>query len=133
MSRESIEAFKRGVDAFNRGDLEEALEVWAPDAIWDWSNSRGVDAGVFRGHGEIRAFWQRFLETFDDVRVELDDVVEIEDGLLIVENVAYFQGRDGIQAQARSAWLVTIRGGEQTSLTLYQTRREAFEAARVRE
>jgi ketosteroid isomerase-like protein len=133
MSQENVEIVRRGFAAANRGDLEGALEEWAPDAVWDWSNSRGFDAGVFRGHDEIRAFWHRFLEAFDEVRFELDDPVEVKDGLLIVKNVAYFRGRDGIEAQARSAWLVTIRDGKQTSLTLYQTKQEALEAAGLRE
>jgi ketosteroid isomerase-like protein len=133
MPQENIEIVRRGFAAANRGDLERALEDWAPDAIWDWSNSRGFDAGVFRGHGEIRAFWERFLAAFDEIRLELDDLLEVEDDLLIVENTAYFRGRDGIEAQARSAWLVTIRNGEQTSLTLYQTKQEALEAAGLRE
>jgi ketosteroid isomerase-like protein len=133
MSQENVEIVRRGFAAANRGDLERALEDWAPDAIWDWSNSRGFDAGVFRGHGEIRAFWERFLAAFDEIRLELDDLLEVEDDLLIVENTAYFRGRDGIEAQARSAWLVTIRNGEQTSLTLYQTKQEALEAAGLRE
>lgn len=48
---------------------------------------------------------------------------------MIAENVAYMRGRDGIEVEARSAWLITIRNGEQTSLTLFQTKREALEAA----
>src|SRR5262245_26286931 len=129
MSVENVEMVRRQVAAFNRGDLEGALDGWAPDAIWDHSNSRGFDAGVFRGHAQIRAFWQRFLDAFDEVRQEVVEVLEVEDDLFIVENVAYMRGRDGIQTQARSAWLVTFRDGEQTSLTLYQTKQEALEAA----
>jgi ketosteroid isomerase-like protein len=133
MSGENIEKVRRGFAAANRGDIEGALEEWAPDAIWDWSNSRGFEAGVFRGHDEIRAFWQRFWSAFEEVRMELVDLLEVEDDLLIVENIAYMRGREGIEVQARSAWLVTFRDGEQTSLTLYQTKQEALEAARLRE
>jgi ketosteroid isomerase-like protein len=129
MSQENVEIVRRATDAFNRRDLDGILENWAPDAVLDWSNSRGFDAGVFRGHGEIRAFMQRFLPAFDEIRFEIDDPVEVEDGVLLVENVAYLRGRDGIEVQARSAWLITIRDGEQTSLTLYQTKQDALEAA----
>jgi ketosteroid isomerase-like protein len=133
MSEENVELVRRAVDAYNRRDLDGIVENWAPDAVLDWSNSRGLEAGVFRGHGEIRAFTQRFLEAFDEVRLEIDDLHEVEDGLLIMENVTYLRGRDGIEVQARSAWLITIRDGEQTSLTLYQTKQEALEAAGLRE
>ena len=71
MSQENVEIVRRGTDAYNRGDLHGILDHWASDAVLDWSRSRGLDAGVFRGHGEIRAFWRRLLATFDNVRIEL--------------------------------------------------------------
>jgi ketosteroid isomerase-like protein len=133
MSKENVVRVRRGFDLYNRGDLDGILEDWASDAVLDWSNSRGVEAGVYRGHGEIRAFWQRFRATWDEVRFEIDDPVEVKDGLLIVENVAYMRGRDGIEVQARSAWLTTMRDGETASLTLYQTKQEALDAAGLSE
>jgi hypothetical protein len=36
---------------------------------------------------------------------------------------------DVIRVEARSAWLITVQEGKQTSLILYQTKREAIEAA----
>ena len=133
MSQENVEIVRRGTDAYNRGDLDGILENWASDAVLDWSNSRGFDAGVFRGHDEIRAHWQRLLAAFDEVRIELVDPIEVEDGLLIVENVGYLRGRDGIEVQTRSAWLITIRDGKTTSFTLYQTKQDALEAVSLSE
>ena len=133
MSQENVELVRRGTDAYNRCDLDGLLENWASDAVVDWSRSRGFDAGVFRGHDAIRAHWQRLLEAFDEVRIELVDPIEVEGDLLIVENLGYLRGRDGIEVQTRSAWLITIRDGELTSFTLYQTRQEALEAAGLRE
>jgi ketosteroid isomerase-like protein len=133
MSQENVEIVRRSTEAYNRRDLDGIVENWAPDAVLDWSNSRGFEAGVYRGHGEIRAFAQRFLAAFDEVRLEIDDPVEVEDDLLVVENAAYLRGRDGVEVQARSAWLIRFRDGEQTSLTLYQTKQDALEAAGLRE
>jgi ketosteroid isomerase-like protein len=134
MSQENVEIVRAGFAAYNRRHLDGILENWVPDAVLDWSNSRGLDAGVYRGHDEIRAFMERFLATWDEVRIEIvDGPVEVEDGVLITENVAYLRGRDGIDVQARSTLLATIRDGEQTSLTLYQTKQEALEAAGLSE
>ena len=133
MSQGNVEIVRRATDAYNRGDLDGILENWAPDAVLDWSNSRGLEAGVYRGHDEIRAFTERFLSAFEEVRLEIEDPVEVEEDLLILENVTYLRGRDGIEVQARSAWLTRFRNGKQTSLTLYQTKREALEAAGLRE
>jgi ketosteroid isomerase-like protein len=130
MSQENVEIVRHSTEAYNRRDLDVLLENWAPDAVLDWSNSRGLDAGVYRGYDEIRGFMERFLAAWDEVRIEIvDGPVEVESGVLITENVAYLRGRDGIDVEAQSAWLTTIRNGEQTSLTMYQTKQEALEAA----
>jgi ketosteroid isomerase-like protein len=134
MSQENVELVRRSTDAISRRDLDGWLETWTQDAVLDWSNARSFDAGVYRGRSEIRAFAEGFLATWDEVRFEIvDGPREFKDGLLITENVAYLRGRDGIEVQARSAWLITIRDGKQTSLTLYQTKREALEAAGLQE
>jgi ketosteroid isomerase-like protein len=134
MSQENVELVREAVDAYNRRDLDATLERWVPDAMLDWSNSHGPDAEVYRSRRQIRAFMHRFLEAWDEVRVELiGEPVEVEDGLLIAENVTHLRGRDGIEVQARSAWLITVRGGKQTSLKLYQTKHDALEAAGLAE
>ena len=134
MSEGNVEIVRQVTDAYNRRDLDGIVENWAPDAVVDWSSSRGPDAGVYRGRDEIRAFVQRFLEAWDEVRIELvDDPAEIENDLLIAENVTFMRGRDGIEVEARSAWLITFRDGQQASLTLYQSKEEALEAAGLEE
>ena len=133
MSAENVAIARAGFAAYNRGDLDGTLEYWAPDAVLDWSNSRGFDAGVYRGHREIRAHWQRLLAAFEEVRIEIVDLREVKEGLLVAENVTHFRGRDGIEVQARSTFLITVRGGTTTSFTLYQTKQEALEAAGLRE
>jgi ketosteroid isomerase-like protein len=133
MSEENIELVRRAASAYSRGDLDQLFEDWAPNAVVDWSNSHGLDARVFHGLDEIRAFTEQFSGGFEEVRLELEDVVEVEDGVVIAENVAYVRGRDGVEAQARSTWLITIRDGKQTSLTLFQTKEDALQAARASE
>jgi ketosteroid isomerase-like protein len=132
MSEENVEVVRAGFAAYSRGDLDAALESWAPDAVVDWSNSLGFDAAVYQGHDQIRAFTERLLAAFEEIRVEIVDLQEVEEGVL-VENVAYLRGRDAIQVQARSALLITLRDGLITSFTLYQTKQEALEAAGLSE
>jgi ketosteroid isomerase-like protein len=128
MSQENVELVRRSTDAFSRGDFDGFLEEWAPDAVVDWSNSRGLEARVYRGHADIRVFAEQFREAFEDFRVELLDLEEVQDGVLVAENITYLHGRGGVEVQARSAWLITITDGLTTRLTLYQTKQEALEA-----
>jgi quinol monooxygenase YgiN/ketosteroid isomerase-like protein len=120
----------RATDAWSRGDFDGVIENWADDAVLDWSRSHGLDAGVYRGKDEIRAFFERLVEPFSELRAELlEDPTEVATGVWVVENVVYVRGRDGIEAQAKSTWLIRFRDGRQASLTLFQTRAEAVEAA----
>ena len=129
MSEKNVEIVRRATEAYSRGDLDEALASWSADAVLDWSNSRGLEAAVVRGRDEIRAYMEQFLEAFEEVRIELEDVFEADEGVVIAENLAYFRGRDGIEVTARSAWVITLQNGCQTSLTLYQSKADALKAA----
>jgi len=129
MSEKNVEIVRRATEAYSRGDLDEALASSSADAVLDWSNSRGLEAAVVRGRNEIRAYMEQFLEAFEEVRIELEDVFEADEGVVIVENLAYFRGRDGIEVTARSAWVITLQNGCQTSLTLYQSKADALKAA----
>jgi len=133
MSEENVEIVRRATEAYTRGDLDEALASWSADAVLDWSNSRGLEAAVVRGRDEIRAYMEQFLEAFEEVRIELEDVIEVDEGVVIAENLAYFRGRDGIEVTARSAWVITLRNGCQTSLTLYQSKADALKATGLSE
>jgi ketosteroid isomerase-like protein len=117
---------RRLLEQFNRADYEAA---WTPDARLDWSASHGPFAGVYQGRAEIRAFRQQFTGTFDEVRFELEDAVVVEAGVLVVETVGYFRGREGIEVQARSAWLVRVRDKKVAELVFYQSKAEALAAA----
>ena len=133
MSEENVEIVRRSIQAYNDRDVEGMLEYFASDVVVDWSNSRGINAHVFRGHGELRAVVEDFYDAFDVLWIECEHPVEIEKGVVLADNVAHLRGRDGVRVQAHSAWLITIQESKQTSLTLYQTRQEALEAAGVRE
>ena len=133
MSEENVKAVLAGFAAYSRGDLEEVLKDWAPDAIVDWTNSVGFDQAVYQGYDQIRAFWERLLQAFEEVRVEIVDLQEVEEGVFVAENVAHLRGRDGIQVQARSVFLIRRRDGLTRSFTLSQTREEALEAAGLSE
>ena len=133
MTEENVEIVCRSIQAYNDRDVEGMLEYFASDVVVDWSNSRGINAHVFRGHDELRAVVEDFYDAFDVLWIEHERPVEIEEGVVLADNVAHFRGRDGVRVQARSAWLITVQDGKQTSLTLYQTKREALEAAGLRE
>ena len=132
MSQENVEIVRRHVEGWNRCDLTAWLASFRPDAEIDWSCSRGPLKGVYRGHGELEAFWDAFWSTFEDVQLETHDLTEA-DSEVVFSNTAHVRGRQGIKVVARSTFVYTFESGQITCLRLFQERAEALEAAGLSE
>ncbi len=132
MSEENVEIVQRHVAAYNRRDFEALRELSHPELEVDWSASRGLEAGVYRGLEEALCFYQGFLDMFEQVDVEPNRLIKSGDSV-IVPNTAYVRGRDGIETVARSALIFEVRGGLIARICLYQEMHEALEAAGLSE
>ena len=132
MSQENVEIVRRNQDAWNRCDLRAWMASFRSDAEIDWSRSRGPLKGFYRGHGELKAFWDEFWSIFDDVQVETYGVAEAGSEV-VVSNTAHMRGREGIKVIARSTLVFTVEDGQITCLRLFQERAEALESAGLKE
>jgi ketosteroid isomerase-like protein len=131
MSQENVELVRAAYDAYNRGDLDAALKDAAPEFELDWTRAVGPQRGVYR-LDQIRAFLVDFLEAFESTRVEPDEFIEAGDQV-VVPQTGYIRGRDGIEVTARVALGWIIRDGAIVRICLYQQKRDALEAAGLRE
>jgi ketosteroid isomerase-like protein len=128
MSQTSSEIVRAAIDAANRGDFDAAFKDAAPSFEWDNSRAIGADnRGVFSLEG-AKEYLTAGRELFESVWTELNDVIPIGD-YVVVPHTVHVRGRDGIEAQARTTWLFTIRNGKIERVCLYQEQQEALEAA----
>ena len=132
MSQENVEIVRLAIDAFNRRDLDGVMRDTDPEVEVDWSRSRGVEAGIYRGRAAARGFWNTFFEMFDRVTVVPDEFIECGEHVL-VPNRTQLWGRDGIEVEAKSVSVVTFRNGRILERRLYQERAEALEAVGLSE
>ena len=126
-----VEIVRAAIDVFNRRDLETWAALSHPDVEVDWSASRGLEAGVYRGREETASFLRTF-ETFESVIVEPERFIDAGESV-VVPNTSRFQGRDGIETVARSALVYDLRKGRVARICLYQDTAEALEAVGLRE
>jgi hypothetical protein len=79
MSQENVEAFKRAMDAFNRGDVEAFLEENDPDVVMHLSLPAmfGGESTLYRGHDEWRAFYGDLTEAFAEFRIEISEIRDL--------------------------------------------------------
>jgi ketosteroid isomerase-like protein len=132
MSQENVEIVQAATDAWNRGDWDEALKDAAPDVELDNSSDTGEWRGVHRGPDEVKRMLKKFVEPWESVRIEIDEIIEA-DNHVVTRTTGHFVGRDGIQVETRTAWCWTFRDGLVTRLLSSNELDEALEAAGLSE
>ena len=125
--RAAVEAMR---EALNEGRLESALERADDDVVFDWSNSIGPMKGIFRGRDEVLANWGSWRSAWSEVHWEPLEVIDVdEDRFVIVTHVRMRGHGSGAEVEAGGALLWTFRDGLALSVTLFQSKQEALEAA----
>ena len=131
MRQEDIEIVRAAVDAANRGDWDAAFKDAAPTFEWDNSRAVGVERAVWTVD-EARQFFTEMTAFWESAGIEINELIPMGDQV-VVPHTTHVRGRDGIEVQARTTWLFTIRTGKIERVCLYQDRREALEAAGLQE
>ena len=98
---------RAAMEAWNRGDWDEALKDAAPGFELDNSSSAGEWRGVASGPDQAKRMWETFVEPWESVRIEVSEFIEADDGVVVTRQKARFVGRDGIEppGPTRSGWL----------------------------
>ena len=73
MSQENVEAFHRGIDAWNRRDLREWLQGLHPDVELHPS-AVAVEGSAYHGRAGARQFWLDIRASFDELAPTYDEV-----------------------------------------------------------
>ena len=131
MSQENVEMARRSYEAWHRGDVDGAFGDFAPDFELDMSRSVGMDRGIYNLH-QARGFSEEFHEAWETIQVGADEPIDA--GEHVVQPFTNrLRGRDGIEVQARGAWLCTIHDGLIVRISIYQEVQDALEAAGLSE
>jgi ketosteroid isomerase-like protein len=131
MSGENVEIVRAGIERFNdtgHWDLNDS----GPDFELDLSRSLGPQRGVFHGLAQADRSLENFLSDWESIRIEPHEFIEAGDDV-VVPWTAHLVGRDGIEVQARTAWIWTLRAGMIVRVCLYQDKQEALNAAGLSE
>jgi ketosteroid isomerase-like protein len=100
---DSFKPLRRTVEAYRRGDFDAHMSSYAPDAVLDMS-ARGL--GIFEGRVAIRGFWEDYYRSFDDLKFELEEALDLGNGVMFatVRQDAR-PARSGARVRTREAWV----------------------------
>jgi len=130
MSEENVELVRRTIDLFNAREIDRALDGFPDDFEMDWSNSIGPLKGIYRGRQEVLKLWNSFLDAWETVEWDPEEIIEVDETRVVVVNHVRMRGRgSGLDVDATGVQLWTITSGEAERVKLYQSKAEALEAA----
>ena len=131
------EAFEGANRAWNAGDIKRAYAA-LPDQLEYRLSPIWPEARLLRSRDEVVAFFENFQATFPDARTTPYEYIEADEGTVIVGSHVTGTGRSsgaGAEMEIWQIWNVrTPDGGPTvTSVTEFNDRQEAMQAARIRE
>lgn len=121
---------ERLMDALNRQDLDAAMELLHPEIEFDWSRSRGVQAGVYRGLEETRGFIEAFWDSWAEFEYPAGQLIPVGQGVVRTGGFRGIGRGSGVAVEAKGAQLAEFKGGKISRITLFQSPEDALEALR---
>jgi ketosteroid isomerase-like protein len=132
MSEENVEVVEAMYRAFNDRDWEGLFHLTHPDIDWI-TDPTAPDSGTYSGRDGVTALLDSWLDTFDEVRAQLDSVRDEGDCVIITATlVGRLKGSDG-EVNTRFAQAIRVRDGSVVAIRDYSTKAEALEAVGLSE
>jgi ketosteroid isomerase-like protein len=82
MSQENVEIIRRGIDAWNRNDLEAHMADYHPEVIGMPPEGWPDEGETIRGRDALRRTYQRLKDSWEEERLETDDFLPLGDRVL---------------------------------------------------
>ena len=127
MSQADAALVRRMYDAFRRGDMEAAVELFAPDVTVDATARPEGEVG----HGR-EALWRivaSWVAAFDEWSEEIESIRDLGEQVLVAATQRGRGKGSGLDVETRYALLYRVRDGRIDRMTFYGDVASALEAA----
>lgn len=133
MSQQNVEIAKRGVDAFNRRDIDEFAETFTADYEWVGAFLGVVEGGSHRGREGLARYFSEAEETWSELNVSGEEFHDLGDRVLVLGRMEG-QGRtSGVRVDTPYTMIVEFREGKVSRSRAYLDHAEALRAAGLAE
>lgn len=130
MSEQNLRVGRELIEAVNRRDLDAFLARVRPDVEWDDREGWPGIQGVYRGRSGVQDWWERFLEVWESVEVEIDEITEGPDDTVVLEVSGAFRGASsGVPTEIRAWEVLWIADGLVARRRLSWSKDDALDAA----
>jgi ketosteroid isomerase-like protein len=134
MSQENVEAYKRATEAFNRRDIEAALEELDPAVEWHPAMQAFLGGeAIYRGYDGVREMFRDYYGAFDLLQVEISGIEDHGDRIVAIGLIRARGKESGAQIESGWSSLTEFDNGKATRIRSYLDPNKALEAAGLRE
>jgi ketosteroid isomerase-like protein len=133
MSQRNVEAFARGIEAYNRGDVDALLDELDPGVEWRPSLPvlLGGELTVYRGHDGVRRMLRELDEVIPERHLEFSDVQATDDRVVAIGSLRTRGRGSGVVIESRFGWVADFKDGKTIRIRTYLDPDEALEAGRA--
>jgi ketosteroid isomerase-like protein len=130
MSEENVQTLRHTVDAFNRGDWDEARLDFDTSGEWPPAEPGPEETSYFSYEG-IRNYFQSWTDSFDNFRLEIMELIDAGDHVFVVVQVRGQGRQSGEETSSPLHPLIAQfeEGKKILGLTLFMSREAALQAA----
>jgi ketosteroid isomerase-like protein len=118
--------------AYEAGDRETFLDIFAEDVVWDVSRSPYPDGGIYLGPEGVREWFRDVADAFENMANEVEEITDLGHDRVLVVTRARGRGRfSKIGVDYRFAPLFTFRNGKVVRMDRYNSRSESTRSLRA--
>jgi uncharacterized protein len=128
VSKADIETIRSGVEAYNRGKVEDLIALADPEVELVPVRSL-LEGGSYRGHAGVRRFFEEMEVDWAERRVEIEEIRELGDFVLVLGEFQAVSPASGNEISFPLAWLTELRGGKLVRMQAFTDREAAAVAA----
>jgi ketosteroid isomerase-like protein len=98
---ESFKNLEKGFAAWNRLDVDGVMEVLADDIVWRTGGALPGIGLVYEGHDGVRSFFEEFGDPWEEISIEILEVIEDREDQVVLLTSFHAKGREGIEVDGR--------------------------------
>jgi ketosteroid isomerase-like protein len=118
-------------EAWNEGTVDRMIDFWTEDGDWHWEDPPEFPGRrVLRGRDEVEAHLRDLIEFIGGMRVEVEELLEIEDELVSVVRFTVTGAKSGIELDTPIVQVFRFESGRVRRCRVFTDREQAIRAAR---
>jgi ketosteroid isomerase-like protein len=135
MSEENVESFKRGTEAYNRGDVDALLEELDPEVEWHSALliPFGGEATVSRGHDGVREVLGEVNEALAEIHLDYSDIRDLGERIVGIGRIRTRGKLSGAVTEMEFGTVTDMKNDKGIRIWTYLDPQDALEAAGLEE